>query len=257
MRETLLEAAQIAARETLPVFRTAMAVDNKEAGGFDPVTEADRRTEQAIRQFIASRFPEHAIAGEEWDDKETGSPYRWVIDPIDGTRSFICGIPLWGTLIGLLFEDRAVAGLLSQPFIGETFVGLPGEATYSRGGQQTALRVSEVTELDAARMMTTTPELFRRRPAILQAFRNLEARVQLSRYGADCYAYGLLAAGRIDLVVEPDLKAVDIAPLLSIIREAGGIVSTFDGGPAEAGGDVIAAATPQLHAAARALLNAG
>lgn len=255
VRELLVAASEIAAHETLPLFRTAIAVDNKQAKGFDPVTEADRRAEQVVRNLIASHFPDHGIVGEEWDDKTTDSPFSWVIDPIDGTRAFICGIPLWGTLVGLTFEGTAVAGLMNQPFTGETFLALPGEAYYEHAGQYAALAVSGTTQLSDAKLMTTSPELFGKGPR-RAAYQSLEDKVLLARYGADCYAYCLLAAGQIDLVVEPDLKAVDIAPLIPIVREAGGIVTTFDGQPAETGGNVVAAATPQLHAAALEILNA-
>jgi histidinol-phosphatase len=255
VRELLVAAAEIAAHETLPLFRTAMSVDNKQARGFDPVTEADRRAEQVVRNLITSHFPDHGIIGEEWDDKQTDSPFRWIIDPIDGTRAFICGIPLWGTLIGLTVDGRAVAGLMSQPFTGETFIALPGEAYAARTGHYAALSTSGTTSLAAAKLMTTTPQLFRE-GSLRAAYDALERAVLLPRYGADCYAYCLLAAGHIDLVVEPGLKVVDIAPLVPIIREAGGVVTKFDGGPAEEGGDVVAAATPQLHAAALEVLKA-
>lgn len=256
IRELLVAAAEIAAHETLPLFRTTLSVDNKQAGGFDPVTEADRRAEQVVRNLISSHFPDHGIVGEEWDDKTTDSPFQWIIDPVDGTRSFICGIPLWGTLIGLKVDGRAVAGLMSQPFIGETFIALPGEAYYERAGHYTALGTSKTTELSRARLMTTTPALFDT-PELRSAYDALEKSVLLPRYGADCYAYALLAAGQIDLVAEAGLKEVDIAPLIPVIREAGGVVTRFDGEPAEGGGNVVAAANAQLHAAALEALNRG
>jgi fructose-1,6-bisphosphatase/inositol monophosphatase family enzyme len=133
VRRTLLDAAEIAAAVTLPRFRKDIAVDNKWDVGFDPVTEADRQAELAIRELIGNRFPDHAIIGEEWDDKPGSSRFAWIIDPIDGTRAFITGVPVWGTLVGLTIDGKAAAGLMAQPFTGEIYLGLPGEATYHRG----------------------------------------------------------------------------------------------------------------------------
>ena len=147
VRRTLLDAAEIAAAVTLPRFRSALAVDNKEAQGFDPVTEADRQAELAIRELIGNRFPDHAIIGEEWDDKPGAGRFAWIIDPIDGTRAFITGVPVWGTLVGLTIDGKAVAGLMAQPFTGEIFMSLPGEASYHRGTDRVEMRTSKVTEL--------------------------------------------------------------------------------------------------------------
>src|SRR5882724_8711527 len=147
VRATMLEAADAAATRTLAGFRTPLAVENKWEIGFDPVTAADRDAEIAIRAVLGARFPDHGIIGEEWDPKASAGEYDWIVDPIDGTRAFISGVPVWGTLIGLLHRGRAVAGLMAQPFTGETYVGLPGSAFYMREGEQTALRTSGVTEL--------------------------------------------------------------------------------------------------------------
>jgi len=246
IRDTLLAAAAIAARETLPRFRTPLAVDNKWETGFDPVTAADREAEQAIRALIAERFPEHGIIGEEWAPRQSDHPCQWIVDPIDGTRAFIAGAPVWGTLIGLTIAGRAEAGLMAQPFTGETYLGLPGEALYLRGAESQALRTSRVTRLAEAKLSATTPEMFHgARDAA--AWRAVSGAARMIRYGLDCYAYCLLAAGHLDLVVEAHLKNVDIAPLVPIIANAGGIVTTWDGGPPEAGGNCIAAATPELH----------
>jgi histidinol phosphatase-like enzyme (inositol monophosphatase family) len=251
--QLLLDAADTAAAITLPRFRSGVAVDNKAASGFDPVTEADREAERAIRDLIGSRFPDHAIVGEEWDDKQTGSAFTWIIDPIDGTRAFITGIPVWGTLIGLMHEGRAIAGLMAQPFSGEVFLGLPGQSTYHRGTERQVLTTSPRTRLGDARLSATSPEQFVK-DHHARGWRALLARTLVVRYGLDCYGYCLLAAGHLDIVVETGLKNVDIAPLIPLIVNAGGVVTTWDGGPAEQGGDCIAAATPELHAAAMELL---
>jgi histidinol phosphatase-like enzyme (inositol monophosphatase family) len=256
IRETLLAAAAIAARETLPRFRTPLAVDNKWQVGFDPVTAADREAERAIRDLIAGRFPGHGIIGEEWAPRASDHPCQWIVDPIDGTRAFIAGVPVWGTLIGLTVNGRAKAGLMAQPFTGETFLGLPGETLLLRGDRSEVLRTSAVTRLADAKLSATTPEMFTT-DADIAAWRAVSGGARMLRYGLDCYAYCLLAAGHIDLVVEASLKNVDIAPLVPIIANAGGIVTTWDGGPPEQGGNCIAAATPELHAEAMRVLAGG
>jgi histidinol phosphatase-like enzyme (inositol monophosphatase family) len=254
VRDVLIEAAGAAARRTLAGFRTPLAVENKWESGFDPVTAADRDAEIAIRAVIANRFPDHGIIGEEWDPKASAGAYDWIVDPIDGTRAFISGVPVWGTLIGLLHEGRAVAGLMAQPFIGETFIGLPGEAFYMHGGSTTPIRTSGVTDLARAKVTATSPDIFELAGTVGNINRLRRATLQC-RWGLDCYGYCLLAAGHIDIVAESALKNVDIAPLIPIIEAAGGIVTTWDGGPAEQGGNCIAAATPELHAAALKVLN--
>jgi histidinol phosphatase-like enzyme (inositol monophosphatase family) len=227
-------------------------VDNKFSVGFDPVTEADREAETRIRQVIATRFPDHGIIGEEWDAKQTATQFNWIIDPIDGTRAFISGVPVWGTLIGLTYEGRAIAGLMEQPFTGERWLAVGGRLEHTRNGQPIPAAASAVTRLSQARTSTTSAELFH--GPHLSAWTELSARVLQVRYGLDCYAYCLLAAGHIDLVVEAGLKDVDIAPLVPIIEAAGGVVSTWNGGRAEMGGTCVAAATPQLHEEAMRVL---
>ena len=256
VRQTLLDAAEVAAAITLPRFRTSLAVDNKWAEGFDPVTEADSEAERAIRDLIGARFPDHGIVGEEWDDKAAASDFTWIVDPIDGTRAFITGVPVWGTLIGLMVGGRAVAGLMAQPFTGEVFLSLPGEAHLYRGGEKRHLRTSPVTDLRHAKLTATSPDLFTRKGRdFSRQWSGISSAALTVRYGLDCYGYSLLAAGHIDLVVEAGLKDVDIAPLIPIIENAGGVVTTWEGGAAEAGGTCVAAATKELHAAATALLN--
>ncbi len=250
---TLLDAAEIAAEHTLPRFRSGLAVDNKLQGGFDPVTEADREAELAIRKLLGERFPDHAIIGEEWDDKQGDGRFAWIIDPIDGTRAFITGVPVWGTLVGLTVDGRAVAGLMAQPFTGEIYLSVPGEASYYRAFDKVPLRTSGITELANAKMTTTSPDLFEG-DGLAEPWARMRRAVLTTRYGLDCYGYALLSAGHIDLVVEAGLKDVDITPLIPLIENAGGVVTTWDGGRAEQGGNCVAAATPELHAAALAVL---
>jgi histidinol phosphatase-like enzyme (inositol monophosphatase family) len=249
VQRTMLEAADAAATHTLAGFRTPLAVENKWESGFDPVTAADRDAEIAIRAVLSARFPDHGIIGEEWDPKASAGEYDWIVDPIDGTRAFISGVPVWGTLIGLMHRGRAVAGLMAQPFTGETYLGLPGSAIYRRGDDIRQLKTSGVTELRHAKVTATSPDIFEQGGTTDNISRLRKATLQL-RWGLDCYGYCLLAAGHIDIVAESVLKNVDIAPLIPIIENAGGVVTTWDGGPAEAGGNCVAAATPELHEAA-------
>ncbi len=254
IEQTLLAAAEAAATQTLPLFRTSLAVDNKLAEGFDPVTEADKSAETAIRAVIAQAFPDHAIIGEEWGSSGT-SDYTWIIDPVDGTRAFISGAPVWGTLIGFAHNGVAIAGIMSQPFIGETFLAVPGRATYRRAGETQPIRTSGQTELAQSRVFTTTPSLFRT-PDLLAKWKAVESATRLQRFGMDCYGYALLAAGHADLVIEPFLNTYDIAALVPIIRQAGGAIACWDGTEPTGGGDVVAAATPELLEKALNLINA-
>ena len=241
---TLLAAADAAAAHTLPLFRSGLAVDNKLTSGFDPVTEADKGAEKVIRAIIADAFPDHAVIGEEWGT--TGeSRYTWIIDPVDGTRAFISGAPVWGTLIGFAVDGTAKAGIMSQPFIGEAFVAVPGHSRYERGGLTQPNRVSGLTDLAPARVFTTTPKLFNT-PDLLAKWQAVEASTRLQRFGMDCYGYALLAAGHADLVIEPYLNTYDIAALVPIIREAGGAIACWDGSEPTGGGNVVAAASQEL-----------
>lgn len=253
IRDTLLAAAAAAERETLPRFRTRLAVDNKYTIGFDPVTDGDREAERAIRQTISARFPDHAIVGEEMADKAADGPYAWIVDPIDGTRAFISGAPVWGTLIGFRVNGRTVAGLMAQPFTGEIYLGLPGGSRYRRGAEDRPIRTSGVTDLASAKASATSPDIFESSGTTRQ-WDALRRAVLQARYGLDCYAYCLLAAGYLDLVCEAALKNVDIAPLIPIVENAGGVVTNWQGGSAEDGGNCVAAATPELHRAALAVL---
>ncbi|KQT52107.1 MULTISPECIES: histidinol-phosphatase [unclassified Aureimonas] len=246
-KDFLFGLADAADAQSLPRFRMNGAIDNKIEGDFDPVTEADRACEQAIRALIEARYPDHSILGEEFGTSGD-SALQWVIDPIDGTRAFISGVPLWGTLVGLTVDGIARVGIMSQPYIGERFWA-DGGASWCEGPaglRQLAVRRTE--ELASATVFTTSPHLFS--ADARGRFEALESACRLTRYGTDCYAFAMLAAGQIDLVVEPGLKPYDIVALIPIVEQAGGVISTFGGGRAEGGGDIIAAATPALHAAA-------
>ncbi len=246
------EIAEASAAATLPYFRTAMSVDNKLDEGFDPVTEADKSAERAIRALIERDFPEDGIHGEEYGLVRENALRRWVIDPVDGTRAFISGLPVWGTLVGLTHGHIAIAGMMAQPFTGEIFMADGESAVRVWRGQATDLKVSACKQLGAAKMFTTSPHLFK--GAMRGQFDALETKVKLSRYGTDCYAFAMLAAGFADVVIDPGLQPYDIVALIPLIEQAGGIVTTLDGARAENGGDIIAAATPELHLAAMAAM---
>ncbi|WP_265518560.1 histidinol-phosphatase [Nitratireductor luteus] len=244
--------AAAAAAETLPRFRNGGSIDNKLAAGFDPVTEADKAAERAIRTLIREEFPEHGIIGEEFGAENADHSHVWVIDPIDGTRAFISGLPLWGTLVGLTVEGKAVAGLMSQPFTGELYFADGEGAFYEGPGGNRGLATRATTALGEATLCTTTPALFHGPRRAL--YDRVEQAVKLPRYGTDCYAYAMVAAGHVDLVVECDLQPYDIVGLIPIIEKAGGVITRWDGAAAEQGGDIVAAATPELHSQAMDLL---
>ena len=250
---TAHDMADAARKAILPLFRSDdLVADNKRPANFDPVTEADRGAEQAMRQVLARHRPDDAILGEEFGHSPGTSGLTWILDPIDGTRAFISGAASWGVLIGLSDGQDVVYGLIDQPYIGERFEGGFGIAQMTGPHGTRSLKTRCDVALDRATLMTTFPEVGTASEA--QAFRRVANQVRLTRYGLDCYAYALLALGQIDLVIEAGLQSYDIAGPLAVVQAAGGIVTDWQGGPAAQGGQVIAAASPELHAAALALL---
>lgn len=237
----------------LPFFRTSLGVENKNAGrDLDPVTEADRAAEAVMRRLIKANFPQHGIIGEEFGDEHADAEYVWVLDPIDGTKSFISGLPIWGTLIALMHHGVPAFGMMHQPYIGERFSGDGGAANYSGPSGKRKLAVRRCASLADATIFTTSPRLMN--AADRATFERVEAETRLSRYGGDCYAYCMLAAGHLDLVIETELKPYDIAALVPIITGAGGIVTTWEGAPAQNGGRIVAAGDKRVHEAALKLL---
>jgi myo-inositol-1(or 4)-monophosphatase len=245
--------AAVSGETILPFFRTSLGIDDKgPAGRFDPVTAADRAAEQAMRALIRRTFPEHGVIGEEFGPERADAEYVWVLDPIDGTKSFIAGMPVWGTLIALTRFGEPIFGLMHQPFTRELFSGNGLAAEYRGPPGKRSLRARSCASLSDAVLFTTSPLLMNE--ADRAAFRKVEAAVKLSRYGGDCYAYCMLAAGHIDLVIETELKPYDIIPLIPILAGAGAVVTSWDGGPAALGGRVVAAGDARTHAAALELL---
>jgi histidinol phosphatase-like enzyme (inositol monophosphatase family) len=240
--------AERAGEVILPHFRSGVAVDDKGGGAFDPVTVADRDAEAAIREILSAAYPGHGVVGEEFEDTQTDADFCWIVDPIDGTRSFIMGQPLWGTLIGLTAHGEPVLGMMNQPYTGERFWSGEAESYFTRGGETRRMNVRQCPALDSAILASTAPELFD--TSELSRFEALSRAVRLRRFGGDCYNYCLLAMGQIDLVVEAGLKPFDILPLVPIIERAGGIVTTWDGGDPSKGGRIVAAGDRALHAAA-------
>jgi myo-inositol-1(or 4)-monophosphatase len=248
------ELASVSGETIRPFFRTALGVENKsEAGGFDPVTAADRAAEVAMRTLIKKTFPAHGIVGEELGNEQPDAEYVWVLDPIDGTKSFICGLPAWGTLIALTRRGEPIYGMMHQPFTREHFTGDGAAARYRGPAGDRALRARPCAALSDAVLLTTSPLLMRE--ADRDRFRRVEQAVRLSRYGGDCYAYCMLAAGHVDLVIETELKPYDVLALIPIIEGAGGVVTTWDNGRPNDGGRIIAAGDRRLHAQAMELLN--
>src|SRR6476659_2630733 len=202
------ELASVSGETILPFFRTALSIEDKgRSGSFDPVTAADHAAETAMRTLIRRTFPDHGIIGEEFGGERADAEYVWVLDPIDGTKSFIAGMPAWGTLIALLRSGEPVFGMMNQPFTRERFSGDGGAARYRGPAGERALRVRACTRLAAAVLLTTSPRLMA--SSDRTAFGRVEETVRLSRYGGDCYAYCMVAAGHVDLVVETELKPYD------------------------------------------------
>jgi len=244
----LADAAGVAIR---PYFRRPIAVDDKP--DLSPVTAADRAAEMAMRQLIAARFPAHGIIGEEFGPEREEAEFVWVLDPIDGTKSFISGVPLFGTLIALAHQGRPILGIIDQPISRERWVGASGRPTTLNG---TPIRCRPCAALAAATVFSTSPDMFKGGDAA--AFARVAAAAKLVRFGADCYAYGVLAHGLIDLVVEASLKPYDFSAMLPIVEGAGGIASDWQGAPLSLASDgrVLVAGDRRAHQQALQLLAA-
>jgi histidinol phosphatase-like enzyme (inositol monophosphatase family) len=255
LKATAAELAEAARAATLTYFRTSgLTADNKETDRFDPVTVADRLSEQKMREILARRRPNDAVLGEEFGATAGTSGLTWVLDPIDGTRGYLSGTPTWGVLISVADAQGPIYGIIDQPYIGERFDGGFGHASVVGPMGQAALRCRPARPMSEAIVFTTFPEVGT--PDEGAAFRRVAAKARLVRYGMDCYAYALIAAGQIDLVIEAGLQAYDVQAPIAVIEAAGGLVTDWQGLPVHQGGQVLAAANPAIHAEAIALLNA-
>ena len=253
MIDFMHQLADASGRAILPFFRSALAVEDKaEAGLFDPVTAADRAGEAAIRELIRARFPDHGVIGEEFGTERPDATHVWVLDPIDGTRSFLSGMPIWGTLIGLLRDGAPIAGTLDQPFLRERFWADESGA-WGRGPQGEArLRTRRPVALKDAVVWVSSS--FTLDPEGMARVERLRPLARMVRYGNDCYAMAMLAEGHIDAVIETGLDIYDIAAHVPIIHGAGGTITGLDGRPAVSSGDFLAAGDPDLHAEMLGLL---
>ena len=247
--DALADAARV---ETLRYFRGNELATESKREDFDPVTVADRNAEEAMRRILSERRPDDAVVGEEHGNKSGTTGLTWVLDPIDGTRGFISGTPTWGVLISVADVDGPLLGIVDQPYVGERFSGGLGRAQVDGPLGTHSLQVKGTTELSEATVFTTFPEVGTSSEG--EAFHRVARRAKLTRYGCDCYAYALLAAGQIDLVIEAGLQSYDIQAPIAVIEAAGGIVTNWEGQPVHDGGRALAAATPELHAAAMELL---
>ncbi len=246
----LADAARVA---TLQHFRQpGLMADTKEIERFDPVTVADRLSEERMREILAARRPQDAILGEEFGATAGTSGLTWVLDPIDGTRGYLSGTPTWGVLISVRDAGGPIYGIIDQPYIGERFEGGLGRAEVNGPMGRAVLKTRPARDLSEAILMTTFPEVGTAEEGA--AFRRVAGKAKLVRYGTDCYAYGLIAAGSIDLVIEAGLQTYDVQAPIAVIQAAGGVVTDWQGGAAHEGGQILAAANAAIHAQALALL---
>jgi myo-inositol-1(or 4)-monophosphatase len=242
--------ADASAAAILPHFRVRLDVEDKggkKGEAYDPVTVADRNAETAIRALIAAAYPDHGVIGEEFGHTTGASPFTWVLDPIDGTRAFITGGPQWGTLIALNDGARPVLGVLDQPFTGERWIGFGRRAELHARGGVTRLKTRPCAGVSDAVVSTTHPWSYFT-DGEQAAFRRVDAAARMSRFGGDCYAYGLLAMGFMDAVIESALQSWDIQALIPIVEGAGGVVTTWTGGDPQDGGRIVASGDERLHA---------
>jgi histidinol phosphatase-like enzyme (inositol monophosphatase family) len=227
----LIELNRAASAAILPLFRADHGLEDK--GGkreFDPVTAADRGAEAAIRRLIGERLPDHGVIGEEYGEDRPDAEFVWVVDPVDGTRAFVAGLPLWTTLIGLRFEGRPVLGSIGQSYLGELFIGSAAGSRLMSRGQSQPLQVRECPMLTEAVIATTDVEgCFN--GAEQGAWRQVRAACRIARFGCDAYAYAMVAAGKMDLVVEAGLRSWDVEAAVPVIEGAGGLVTDWRGSP--------------------------
>ncbi len=246
--------ADLSAEAIMPLFRNAIDVQHK-AGvhSFDPVTQADRAGEEVIRAALQKAYPSHGIIGEEFGAENENAEFVWVIDPIDGTRSFIAGVPVWGTLIGLYKGGKPFMGMMNQPFTQERYWSDSERSFYAYLGKEKTVKTRSIASLDQAILLSTGldffPEDYER-----QLFEKVQSQARLTRFSYDCYAYCMLASGHVDLVVEAGLNIYDIAALIPVVENAGGMITNWQGGDASQGGQIIASGCAAIHEQALTML---
>ena len=239
-----------------PLFRQRIDVAHKQGvHDFDPVTEADKGAERAIRDLLARERPDDGILGEEYGEQKGASGYRWILDPVDGTRAFITGRHEWGSLIALEQDGKPVLGILDQPVLGERFIGVNGAAHLSQGGKSERLEVRACASLSDAILCSTDPGAYFTKEQ-LAAFARVDRAVKMTRYGGDCYLFAALALGFVDIVIEANFQAWDVAALIPLVEGAGGIITDWNGGSAQSGKSILATGDRRIHEAALALLKA-
>ena len=236
-----------------PYFRQRIDVANKLDGGFDPVTEADKGAERAIRAILDAERPDDAILGEEYGEKPGTSGWRWVLDPVDGTRCFITGRHEWGSLIALEKDEVPVLGILDQPVLGERFVGVNGQAELRQAGKVTPLKVRACPDIGEAVLCATDPSAYMTAPQ-QAAFERVKTQARLTRYHGDCYIFAMLAMGFIDVIVEGAFRRWDVAALMPLVEGAGGCLTNWQGEPWRDGDPLLACGDAHLHARVAALL---
>ncbi|MGQ5524007.1 inositol monophosphatase family protein [Chitinimonas sp. PSY-7] len=248
---TALRLANAARSVILPYYRSGLAIDDK--ADASPVTLADRGAEQAMRAILNAELPEHGIIGEEFGNERDTAEWVWVLDPVDGTKSFIVGRPTFCTLIGLLHYGKPVLGIIDQPVLAERWVGVSGQSTTLNG---VPVSTAETKDLAKARLGSTGPQYLT--GTVGERFNALAASCRFTVWGGDAYLYALLAQGGYDLVVESGLKLHDFAALVPVVQGAGGLMTDWQGEPLTqaSAGQVLVAANASLHAAAKAVLTA-
>jgi myo-inositol-1(or 4)-monophosphatase len=251
--------ADAAGKVIRPYFRARIDVSDKRpvVGGrpvFDPVTEADKGAEKAIRAIIKRERPADGILGEEYGEEKGTNDLRWVLDPVDGTRAFITGRHEWGSLIALEQDTHPVLGVLDQPILGERFVGVNGEAFLHTKESRTQLHTRACPRLADAILCATHPDAYFA-DGEQTGFKRVERQVRMTRWGGDCYIFAVLALGFVDIIVESTFHRWDVAALIPVVEGAGGVITNWQGGDCSAGGQILAAGDARLHAQAVKLLN--
>ncbi len=245
-RMEIMKDLQAAARKiTLPLFHDGMKVQNKAETAYDPVTQADIDAEVVLRELILKRFPDDSIVGEELDDINGTSDWMWTVDPIDGTRGFVAGVPVWSTLIAVSYLNKPLLGLIDLPAMDTAFWGEPGHAWREDPRGKTDLETRECSKLTDAIMGCTEP-LSMLNAGELAAYNIIRATARFSRLGLDALGYGLVASGRMDIIIESGLKPCDVRALIPIIEGAGGKITNWNGGSCVDGGRVVAVGDPSL-----------